>query len=216
MAFSILSDDTRAKLEQERSRLIDERDAIVQAAVAQATADVDQLLQQLNQLLGDDMTASAEENGTAKTSIRSNLKQSKSSTRTTNKESAATIQDVTTEESTAHAAKEEEMLAPPSAKAKAKSARKASSSESKPSASAQLSLKQEFQSVTPTEAVNQIMKRASKPMTTDEVIPLLYQSVKEADLSTARKSVALILGRGTHQGIYEKVQENPSGYQLRA
>lgn len=53
-------------------------------------------------------------------------------------------------------------------------------------------------------------------MATDDVIGSLYQSVKGADLSTARKSVALILGRGTHQGIYEKVGENPSRYQLKA
>jgi hypothetical protein len=48
------------------------------------------------------------------------------------------------------------------------------------------------------------------------VIQALYQSVKAADVSNARKSVALILGRGAHQGVYEKVQDNPSRFQIKA
>lgn len=192
MAFSILAEDTRAKLEQERDRLINERDAIIEAAVTQATAEIDQTLQQINHLLGSD----------SPTETASNSKKAP----TQSKPKAAT--------------QSKPKAAPKSQKAAAKANPVEVASEPKESKSTattqSLTLKRTFKSMTPTQAVQQIMQGASEPMTTDDVIGSLYQSVKEADLKTARKSVALILGRGSHQGIYEKVQENPSRYQIKA
>lgn len=184
MAFSILAEDTRAKLEQERDRLINERDAIIEAAVTQATVEIDQTLQQINHLLGSD---------------------SPTETASTSKKAATQSKPKAAPKSQKAAAKAKPVEVAPEPKG------------SKSTATTQsLTLKRTFKSMTPTQAVQQIMQGASEPMTTDDVIGSLYQSVKEADLKTARKSVALILGRGSHQGIYEKVQENPSRYQIKA
>ncbi len=54
MSYSILSDEARQQLEQERSRLSNDRETIIQTAVQQATAAIDFALQQLNSLLGDE------------------------------------------------------------------------------------------------------------------------------------------------------------------
>jgi len=74
MVLSILTDATKAKLEQERSRLKNERDAIIEAAVAQATSEIDRVLQQINRLLGNDAPAST---ANIEASPRSKSKQSK-------------------------------------------------------------------------------------------------------------------------------------------
>ncbi|MGG6265377.1 hypothetical protein ACQ4M3_24650 [Leptolyngbya sp. AN03gr2] len=189
MAVSILTDNTRASLEQERSRLISERDQIIQAAVTEATADLDRTLEQINHLLGNDASA----------------------TPATNTETTAKVAPKQAARSTSKA--------DPKVK-KAASKVKPTEPEpkvTKPTTAAQpLSMKKSFNSMTPTQAVQQIVKEAGQPVTTDEVIQALYLSVQETDLTTARKSVGLILGRGTYQGIYEKVQENPSRYQLKA
>lgn len=224
MAFSILTDDTKAKLEQERERLMTERQAIIDAAVAQATAEVDQMLQNLNQLLGYGEAAPAV-NGTAKAVSSLKAKQTRKAAQPSTEEetpapkkAAATKKAASTSRKAAAKVKTAESAPQPKAKAPGKkAANKAYGSESKPAApSKPLELKKEFKSVTPTQAVQQIMERADSPLTTDDVIQSLYQSVKESDLATARKSVALILGRGAYQGIYEKVQENPSRFQLKA
>jgi hypothetical protein len=227
MAFSVLSNDTRSKLEQERSRLIEQRDAIIQAVIKQATAEVDQALQQLDQLLGGDITTSA-----AAGTTHSKPAQSKSAARSTSKSAPSKTQTAPSKKNPAAPAPKTASKAKPAApatrtsskvraklatdtskapaKANAKSIGSASKSTPQP-----LALKRTFKSVTPTEAVKQILQQAGKPLTTDEVIQALYQSVKEADLSSARKSVALILGRGAYQGVYEKVQENPSRFQIK-
>ena len=54
MSYSILSDEIRQQLEQERSRLSSDRETIIQTAVQQATAAIDLALQNLNSLLGDE------------------------------------------------------------------------------------------------------------------------------------------------------------------
>jgi hypothetical protein len=204
MALSILTDNTKASLEQERLRLTSERDAIIQAAVEQATVEIDQMLNNLNQLLGHS-SSTAIESQPAKTPKSSN--QVKKAAQPATKKGAAKT-----------AAIEEKPPAPTAKTAsKAKTQIKTASKSSKSATPAQpIPVKQEFKSLTPTEAVKQIMQKANQPMTTDDVIQSLYKSVKEEDSTTARKTVALILGRGTHQGVYEKVEENPSRYQLKA
>ncbi|GAP99729.1 hypothetical protein [Leptolyngbya sp. NIES-2104] len=199
MALSILTDNTRAKLEEERSRLINERDTIIQAAVTQATVEFDQTLQTLNQLLGDSAPATTESQpAKAPTPLKKAAPAASEKGKTTKQ---AAIEEKPTE---------------PTSKTAAKGKKQPESKASKSAAPTQpLPLKQEFKSMTPTEAVKQVMG-AGKPLTTDDVIQTLYQSVKEANLATARKTIALILGRGTHQGVYEKVGENPSRYQLKA
>ena len=61
MSYSILSDETRQQLEQERSRLSNDRATIIEAAVQQATKAIDLALQQLNSLLGDESTSNGHE-----------------------------------------------------------------------------------------------------------------------------------------------------------
>ena len=58
MSYSILSDEARQQLEQERSRLSNDRETIIQTAVQQATAAIDLALQNLNSLLGDELMSS--------------------------------------------------------------------------------------------------------------------------------------------------------------
>jgi hypothetical protein len=197
MAFAILSDDTKSSLEQERSRLIEDRDRIIEAAVEQATAEIDQALHNLNQLLGD-----------ADTSVEDHATEIPDQPKTA---SNPTRKPATQRKSKQPAALSEEQS---TLNAKAQPTSQATAPTATPART--LVLKPEFQSVTPTEAVKQIIQQVDKPMATEDVIPELYQSLEEADLSTARKSVALILGRGTHQGVYEKVEENPSRYQIKA
>ncbi|MCY7321993.1 MAG: hypothetical protein LH660_09410 [Phormidesmis sp. CAN_BIN36] len=62
MSYSILSDETRQHLEQERSRLNNDRETIIQTAVEQATAAIDLALQHLNSLLGDESISNSHEN----------------------------------------------------------------------------------------------------------------------------------------------------------
>ena len=212
MAFAILSDDTKSKLEQERSRLMEERGSIIQAAVAQATAEVDQMLQHLNQLLGYGTDASAEDKSPIAVGNPKSEQRSKRASRPASK-TGATIQKASKKEEAASASQQQPLESVP--KAEAKSTSKATAAASQSTSTKTLTLKPEFQSVTPSEAVRQILQQADQPMATEDVIPALYQSVEASDLSTARKSVALILGRGTHQGIYEKVEENPSRYQFK-
>jgi hypothetical protein len=225
MAFSILTDDTKSKLEQERARLLSERESIIQAAVA----DIDQTIGQLNQLLGYD--SPSDTNGTEKAAAKATpaakapaAKAANSKTPAAKAPAAKAANSKTPAAKAAPAAKAPAAKKPaakaaPAAKAPAakKPAAKAAPAAKAPAASTKpLELKREFKSLTPTEAVQRIMERADSPLTTDDVIQSLYSSVKEADLATARKSVALILGRGAYQGVYEKVQENPSRFQIKA
>ncbi len=62
MSYSILSDQTRQHLEQERSRLSNDRETIIQSAVEQATAAIDLALQHLNSLLGDESMSNSHGN----------------------------------------------------------------------------------------------------------------------------------------------------------
>jgi hypothetical protein len=50
MSYSILSEETRQQLEQERSRLVHDREAIL----ASVTAELDRMIQQLDRLLGNE------------------------------------------------------------------------------------------------------------------------------------------------------------------
>ena len=62
MSYSILSDQTRQHLEQERLRLSNDRETIIQTAVEQATAAIDLALQHLNSLLGDESMSNSHGN----------------------------------------------------------------------------------------------------------------------------------------------------------
>lgn len=211
MSFSFLSDTTRESLEQERARLQNQRDSIIQSAVDQATAEIDQTLQQINHLLGNDTTAATTvSNKKAASSKKTTASVPAKKAQPTNKETA---EPATTKRK---ATISKEASAPQKVGKKAKPAATGAKVAAKATESSPLLLKKDFKSSTPTEAVRQILEKADKPMSTDEVIQSIYQSVKEPDRAAARRSVGLILGRGTHQNLYEKLEENPPRYQLKA
>lgn len=211
MPFSFLSDTTRKSLEQERTRLQSERDSIIQSAVDQATANIDQTLQQINHLLGNDTpaatTVSSKKAASSKKATASVPAKKAQPTNQETDEPAATKRKATASKGASE---------PQKVGKKAKPAAAGSKAAAKVTDSSPLLLKKEFKSSTPTEAVRQILEKADKPMSTDEVIQSLYQSVKEPDRAAARRTIGLVLGRGTHQNLYEKLEENPPRYRLKA
>jgi hypothetical protein len=196
MPFSVVSDSFKQQLEQERSRLLTERDAIIEAAIAQATAEIDQTIANLNSFLGGEAVALEDvtpSNGRKKTG------------RGPGRKPKAVVEEP--EAAPARASKVKAAVPvrgtrakPPVERSKARAA----------SPAVDLPLKRQFKNLTQTQATYKVLADAPDHIfSTDEVIAALYLSLNEDQQAAARKSIGLVLGRGSYQGKIEKVQEDP-------
>lgn len=205
MPFSVVSDGFRQQLEQERSRLMEEREAIIEAAIAQATAEIDQTIENLNNLLGGALV-SLEVNGTTEPSKKTASKGAKSSKATAQSDAVAKAPTK---------ARAKAKPAAPAAKAPSKAIRPEPRAKATSEAEA-LPLKRQFKGMTPTQATYRLLEESpEQTFSTDEVIAALFSSLNEAQQAAARKSIGLVLGRGTYQGKLEKVQENPNLFKFK-
>jgi len=77
-------------------------------------------------------------------------------------------------------------------------------------------LKQAFKDLSPSEAVYSLLQNSpERAFSMDEVITELYTELTEAEQKKTRKNIGLVLGRGFHQGKFEKVQEEPKLYKFK-
>jgi hypothetical protein len=218
MAVSVLTQDFRQQLEQQRDRLTQERDAIVQAAIDQATADLDRSLDHINGLLSSLPAPSS--NGTNNDSIQTEpIEQDAppaTSKRTTQKQASQkgrkaavkTAEPAPTKSpgrrKTAKA--DPAIITQSTSKTKAKTEKKAFEAPK---------LKREFKDLSPAKALEQVMMSAPEQMfTTDEMIDVLYGALDESVLPRTRQSIALMFSHGLRRQDYIKTQEDPAHYKL--
>ncbi|KAM3098074.1 hypothetical protein ACKFKG_06525 [Phormidesmis sp. 146-35] len=217
MSASVLTDDFRQLLEQQRERLTTERDAIVQSAIEQATTAIDRSLDHINALLGGAAVASpnnSASNGSSQASVVESLVEEA----TSEPEEAPTQKRVPrkTAANTQKAGKAPDSSAKTKSNIKVKSVEpkgKAKSSSDKPFEAPKL--KREFKDLTPAKAMEQVLIASpDQVFTTDEMIQLLFGSLDESVLPRTRQSVALMFSHGLRRQDYIKVQENPAQYKL--
>lgn len=203
MPSNVLTDAFRRQLEQERLRLINERDTIVQAAINQATAEIDRSLDCIDALLG--VPTAHENNGSTQAKL-------------VEQESAPSPKQSTQRKVAAQKAKPSS----PTPKQKdTQPSKQASKSEpaakSKPAAQETASLKdlkREFKDLTPAQAIERVIMQSPKQVfTTEDVIRAIYGTLDQAAMPKARQSVALMLSHGKRRGDYIKVQEEPAQFQ---
>jgi len=184
MSYSILSNETKQQLEQERARLTADRDAVIQTAVQQATAALDRALQQLNDLLND---------GQAHNGYGSR---------------GETIVQPSEQSLPEHPAKQAKKTSTPKGQSKLKSEGKGQH----PAAHQFNSkvLKPEFAGLSPIKAMVQVIEQSpEQTFDAEEVIRTVYDEFDPADLPTAKRSVKITLVGGAKKGWLERVQENP-------
>jgi len=213
MPISVLTDDFRQQLAQQRDRLLHERSAIVQAVVDQVTANLDRTLDSINELLDESpMTPSTP--GTNHRSIEATSAHPVSappSKRVTQKRAATTNASASPQSSGFPSSK----LSPNDKSTKAKPTPK--TSESKPKLTSEKppfdapNLKREFKGLTPAKAMEQVMVASpDQTFTTDEMIDVLFGSLEDTVLPRTRQSVALMFSHGMRRQDYIKVQEDPA------
>jgi hypothetical protein len=213
MPASVLTDDFRQQLEQQRQRLKTERSTIVQAAIDQATADIDLSLDYINALLGEPSAtspANRASNGSNQSALVESLEETSTPKRVPRKTAAASNTQKADKSAPISSAKSKSNI-------KVKSAvgtkGKAKSPSDKPFEAPKL--KREFKDLTPAKAMEQVMIAAPEQVfTTDEMIQLLFGSLDDSVLPRTRQSVALMFSHGMRRQDYIKVQENPAQYKL--
>jgi hypothetical protein len=187
MSYSILSQETRQQLEQERFRLVHDREAIL----ASVTAELDRLVQQLDRLLGNESTdadAFTHLNGGAV-------------------DSAAPVAKLDVFQISANEAK---VLEPDTDQ----TTPKAKQQDVKAFDAKQLKL--DFKDMSASDAVVQILRQSpDQTFETDELIEALYEPFDQSDMGRARKSMSAVLLYGSRAGKFEKVQEHPARYKLK-
>ncbi len=191
MSSTMLSDETKQQLEQERLRLVNDRSKIVSEIESSISAQVDLTLQALNALLN----APARVEVPAVDDIV---------------ESVSEILEHTTAEVPTYSTSR-------SRKTGTKSAVKPTAKEktSQPKAFDARHLKGSFSGKSLGEAVLEVMHHdASRVYTTDEFIAVLYDPFDQADLSKARRTLGATLMHLIRGGKVEKVQDKPPHYKL--
>ena len=152
--------------------------------VAAITADLDQVLQQLDILLGDEVNStSTSSTGTPATAGNQNRPS------------------------------ENTVPAPRSPQGDTKAARKNSSSKAKPFDAKQLKRDFQGMSAVEA-IMQVMVRSSERSFSADTLIQLLYEDIAESELRSARKSVAAVLFQGARVSRFEKVQDNPAQYKL--
>jgi hypothetical protein len=221
MPASVLTDDFRQQLEQQRERLTTERSAIVQSVIDQATADIDRSLDHINALLGGVSTTSPA-NRASNGSNHSTLVESDDELEIESQPEDSPPQKRVTRKKAAASNNQKADTAPTSSPKSKSNIKVKSAVEPKGKTKSQSDkpfeapkLKREFKDLTPAKALEQVMTAAPEQVfTTDEMIQLLFGSLDESVLPRTRQSVALMFSHGLRRNDYIKVQENPAQYKL--
>ncbi|MGV0027438.1 hypothetical protein [Phormidesmis priestleyi] len=218
MPSSVLTDDFRQQLEQQRERLTTERNAIVQSAIDQATADIDRSLDHINGLLGG-ASLTSPDNRASNGRIQATLGESDFESETEDvspqkrvprKQAAASNNQKADKSASSSSPKSRSNI---KVKSAVEPKGKAKSSSDKPFEAPKL--KREFKDLTPAKAMEQVLIAApEQAFTTDEMIQTLFGSLDESVLPRTRQSVALMFSHGMRRQDYIKVQENPAQYKL--
>lgn len=109
----------------------------------------------------------------------------------------------------------------PESEPKASPARSDNKSGAKSKASSQSSqaafdaaiLKAKFKGSKPIDAIVQILADEKHPLSIDDLINQLYDSFDQADISKARRSVAITTKHAERRGLVRKAQDNPPQFE---
>ncbi len=192
--FSVLSPDFKKQLEQQLTRLQKEREDII----SQAAQSVDTNISHINGLLGE------VEVPEAPTKRVYNRK--------TSEEPEARIKRPYNRKQPTGIASEPNS---PKSKSTSSKAKQAKAPKSKPSLSDFPSLKSDYASMTPAEAIVALLKAApSQVFTVDEVIAGIYGTIDEAQMPKTRQRMGLILGHCARRQECMKVDREFSQYRF--
>ncbi|MGG6268158.1 hypothetical protein ACQ4M3_41690 [Leptolyngbya sp. AN03gr2] len=108
------------------------------------------------------------------------------------------------------AAKSEPKTTEPKTTAKAKSAAPKSSSKTAFDAG---KLKAKFKGTKPMDAILQVLADEKSALSIDDLINQLYDEFDPAEISKARRSVAITTKHAERRGLLKKVQDNPSRFE---
>ncbi|KAM3099267.1 hypothetical protein ACKFKF_15045 [Phormidesmis sp. 146-12] len=214
MTVSVLTQDFRQQLEQQRDRLTHERSAIVQSAIDRATAEIDRSLNHIEGLLSE-----------LSTPLTKSRTEGEAIEPTNAPDTQPTSQQQTSQRGRKAAVKTSEAF-PEKASGRRKSAPKAepalvAQSSRQPKAKREKkvfetpTLKREFKDLPPAKALERVMVASPDQIfTTDRMIEVLFGSLDDAVLPRTRQSVALMFSHGLRRQDYIKVQEDPAQYRL--
>ncbi|MBD1845903.1 hypothetical protein H6F89_21325 [Cyanobacteria bacterium FACHB-63] len=74
-------------------------------------------------------------------------------------------------------------------------------------------LKAKFKGVKPMDAIVQVLADEKHPLSIDDLINQLYDGFDQADISKARRSVAITTKHAERRGLVRKIQDNPPQFQ---
>ena len=203
MDFSVLSPDFTKQLEQQLNRLQKEREGII----AQAAQSVDSNIAHINALLGTTVAtvAPTKRQYVRKTESESEVRTKRAYTRKQPAMKAPkNSKTVETDESKA-----------PKSKSTISKAKTVKAPKSKPSASDFPSLKSDYASMTPAQAIVALFQTApSKVFNVDEVIAGIYGTVSDAELPKTRQRMGVTLGHCARRQECIKVDGEIAQYQF--
>lgn len=90
---------------------------------------------------------------------------------------------------------------------------KASSAKSNQSSFDATVLKAKFKGIKPIDAIVQILADEKHPLSIDDLINQLYDGFDQADISKARRSVAITTKHAERRGLVRKVKDNPPQFE---
>jgi len=110
---------------------------------------------------------------------------------------------------------ESEPVSKPAAKSEPKTTTKAKSAPSKSSSKNAFDagkLKSKFKGAKPMDAILQVLAAEKSALSIDDLINQLYDEFDPAEISKARRSVAITTKHAERRGLLKKVQDNPSRF----
>ncbi|MBD2079041.1 hypothetical protein [Leptolyngbya sp. FACHB-17] len=90
---------------------------------------------------------------------------------------------------------------------------KATSAKADQSAFDATALKAKFKGAKPMDAIVQVLADEKHPLSIDDLINQLYDAFDQADISKARRSVAITTKHAERRGLVRKIQDNPPQFQ---
>ncbi|MCX5962346.1 MAG: hypothetical protein NT070_04140 [Cyanobacteria bacterium] len=209
MDFSVLTPDFRKQLEQQRSRLHKERDEIV----AQAAQAVDANINHINALLGETTAAvtptkrpynrkTVEESSEVRVKRAYNRKQP---TMKAPKKSKIMDQAIASDSNA------------PKSKSTVTKAKKVKAPKSKPNPADFPTLKSEYATLTPAQAIAALFQSAPKKVfNVDDVIAGIYDAIDEQEMARTRQRIGVTLGHCARREECVKVDGEIAQYRLNA
>jgi len=205
MDFTVLSPDFRKQLEQQRNRLVKERDGIVKAAVAQASEAVDANIAHINALLGGVASTTATTEAPTKRAYTRRQPKMKTPRR------SKIMEQAIAPEVEAKVSKTKTRVESAGAKAKKVKAVKV-----KADVANFPSLQSAYASLTPAQAIVQVLKTAPKQVfDVDKMIAAIYGAIDEQRMAKTRQRIGVMLGHSARRQECVKVQGETAQYRWK-